>query len=239
MRRRIPTAIGTASLLLLLVAQPVLAVEPCWGGVNVGAARSNQSSVNTWDGVRTHQDFVSATVPNNITIVHPMQLAMINGDFIGWGTVRGEGTAQAPVENCDDDYSAGWHLYVDGKSFGQYFCRNNFSPTVSDTAVDKTFTMSYGDCLGLNRFRVYYEGTRKDCRHLNGTKGLLVGAGSELVGSQSPGYDVTIHYFIARKRAAADLTWYAWTVAAQFECENTGYQVRHISADNFWTEEIP
>jgi len=73
------------------------------------------------DTDRSVTRFESASVATGDAIVHPMQIAFGGStDFTGWGTAKGVGVA-----GCPDDHN-GWNVHVDGDSFGDYFCRQEY-----------------------------------------------------------------------------------------------------------------
>lgn len=230
MRRPVISGAGLAVVWLLLVIQPVAAITYCWGGANVGAWWSQETS--SYSGVRSEQDFESATVPTGTAIVHPMQVAMDNGDFLGWGTARGVG-----VDNCADDYTAHWKVYIDGYKFGDYFCIQDFGE-IAGTATNQLFTLRYGDCNGTNKYRAFLNGVRLSCQAINGSVADHLAAGSEVIGTTGQ-LHADIHYDDLSRYYAVTDNWSAWNSALADDCESEGYRVRVIAADDVWTEEIP
>lgn len=93
--------------------QPVLA---CYG-TNEGA--SWRYAVNIAQGAKSNVDLEDADPNLSNTIAHPLQWSSAQSvDLVGWGTYKGHGV----TSGCPDDHT-GWNVYVDGKSFGDYFCR--------------------------------------------------------------------------------------------------------------------
>jgi hypothetical protein len=191
--------------------------------------------VTIYSGVKSEQDFESATVPTGQAIVHPMQVVMANGDFLGWGTARGLGVSGT---DCPDDYSAHWKVYIDGYKFGAYFCIQDFGE-IAGTANDQLFTLRYGDCNGYAKYRAFLNGVRLSCHAINGsvaTAGMYVG--SEIIGTTGQ-LHADIHYGLLQRYYPNNDTWYAWGSTYAVTCESAGYQTRIIAANDVWTEEVP
>lgn len=122
-------ALNTGALLAVIVAGSVQAT--CYGGGNEGAWRDDAHTSSS-KGVRARFDHRSATPLSSVTaIVHPMQVdGWGSSDFIGWGTVKGVGV---PGTSCGDNFTNNWDVYVDGYSFGVYFCNQTWG-SVANTA---------------------------------------------------------------------------------------------------------
>ena len=235
MRLRLAAGSSVSAILVTLVfaVQPVLA-DHCWGPShamgNPGASYSQYQVFNA--GVRSEQDFESASVPIGTAVVHPMQILSITGDFIGWGTARGVG-----VDDCPDDYSLGWQIYIDGYKFGVYFCRQQYG-SVAGAAQDELFTLRYGDCNGTDKWRAFHNGVRKTCQAIDDDSAFYLAVGSEIIGTSSI-LHADIHFDDLSRYNPTNDFWYSWTSGAAAECESNGYRTRIIAADDVWTEEIP
>jgi hypothetical protein len=103
-----------------------------------------------------------------------MQLASnSSSDFIGWGTMRGEGThVPGASSNCPDNYGTGWHAYVDGEAFQVYFCRAGYGD-LSSNAQSQAFKFLRVTCSGSTKWGFYLNANLKTCQTIDGSSGTL------------------------------------------------------------------
>lgn len=210
-----------AGVALALGAQTVAA--GCFSG-NEGAERVyNYSQAQ---GTAAVVDLFAASVGSGRAIVHPNQVVSgTGGDFVGWGTAKGVG-----VGACPDDYT-GWNVYVDGVSFGSYFCRQTYGQ-LSDTATNNKFTIRYMNCSnGTAEWVFLLNNVEKTCAKMNASRG------TPLSGSESVNTTVTqnlkIHYEGLQFHNGT--SWANWG-SSYSHCADPGYSVRTVSTTEFWVE---
>lgn len=188
-------------------------------------------------GLQSLVDHVNpGTQPNGTAIVHPSQIGGPDGvEFVGWGTARGEGTSvPGALSNCPDDYT-NWNIYVDGVSFGKYFCRQQYG-SLGYTAQDNYFRIEYGlasACDNANAWRFYMDGVYKTCQRNAASYGVFVAVGSEVIGTTST-LTADVHWGSLGWKSGTTGNWNWW--GAGSTCENAGYQVRKITNYDVWTE---
>lgn len=187
----------------------------CWGSIPGSqhyGANAVLSSKPASKGITGLMDHFAANPFDwqTTAIVHPTQIVMDSGDFIGWGTATGAG-----VDNCPNVNSNRWSLYIDGMTFGTYFCRQGAYGSTSATAQDQRFEIIHTSCSGLTRWRVSWNGTQKDCQLVNGA------GGTPDVGGESIAHDpqrIDIGYQRTQYRILGG-TWTNWPAGAD-SCAN-------------------
>jgi hypothetical protein len=181
------------------------------------------------------QDLSSAEPhnPNTTTIVHPTQVLMTGtSDFVGWGTYKGAGTTGG-ITNCPTYTGTRWQVYVDGRTFGLYFCRAEYG-SEPDVAANQLFETRHTTCPtnGFTNWVFFWNSGFKTCQAVNGTRGTPV------VGSESIGFDpqeIDIHYELLQYRVLGS-TWIYWTtVPAQDRCVSAGYTLTTSNGTTDWT----
>jgi hypothetical protein len=221
-------ALAIGALFAVLVAGTVQA--GCYGG-NLGGWRAD-SHTSTSKGIRAVLDHRSATPLNsNTAIVHPTQIDGYGSatDFLGWGTVKGVGV---PGTSCDDNFTSSWDVYVDGVTFGVYFCNQTWG-SVSNTAQNVRLTIQHmPSCNGGPRWGMYWDGQLQLCKTIDATAGQG-SAGAESIGTTAT-QDLEIEYEGLQYRRASDLAWVNW--APTSSCTNSGYVLTIIGPTEHWIE---
>ena len=225
----------------LLIAPPGVAAGNCNDGV--GGIVVCYDNAYTDAGVKSLQDFESATISSGQGITHPMQIITqgVYGQFVGWGTARGLGTNDPnAVSNCPDDYTAHWKVYIDGvNAIGKYFCRQQYGE-VSGTATDQLFTLRYGDCDGTNKWRAFLNGSRLTCQDIGVATAYAVAVAAEIAGNEHD-LHVDIHYANLQRYYAPADAWYAWNYygVTLADAEAPDYSLTILDADDVWMEQTP
>ncbi len=215
--RRVLPILGTIPLgilALFLSASVTLAqTSPCFNP-NSGAAAAQLTHTAT-NGMQGNVDLVPATPfnPSTTGIIHPAQVIMASGDFIGWGTHIGVGTSGG-ITNCATYTGSLWILYVDGRTFGKYFCRASYGSEPA-TANDQHIEIRYISCSGSVRWAFYWNGNLKTCQAVDGTHGFAV-VGGESLGHNPQKIDVRYQQLVYHVS-----NWANWTTSTL--CENPGY----------------
>jgi hypothetical protein len=236
-RRSILATPAVVLVLMTLTTRVVLGIY-CWGGPlgsNPGGGRTQTAAQGLWGGVRADVNLEDpGTIPNNQGIYHPMQVLTSGPDWLGWGTMQGEGTHNSTsTENCPDDYSSGWHIYLDGFKDNVYFCRAIFGD-VGTSASNQLFTLRYGDCNGVNKWRAYVNGTRKTCVVIDGTAVPEVVAGVEVLQGNTTALHVDTRFHDAERYAVSSGAWQAWTNQDASVCVDTPmYYITVTAPDDF------
>lgn len=206
----------------LIVAAGAVAVNigsalACYGG-NEGAAVV-YTGLNYAEGGSSEVDLFTVAGPmTGRTIVHPFQLAAAvagSNDFIGWGTMRGEGTTGG-ITNCPDDYSSGWHVYADGTQNGFYWCRAGSYGNLPNSIQAQEFAFRYAMCpsIGASRMVFYLNGTQKTCAWMDGYQGVLAAGGESVGTTNTQDIDVDyeeLHYYQGG-------VWTEWNSSADTTC---------------------
>jgi hypothetical protein len=213
--RRLSTLIAVGCIAAHVAAAPAMA---CFEPDNEGAAVVYVANGSVSGGSTEVDLKLAGGPPANSAIVHPFQLltnVVGSDDFIGWGTARGEGTVGG-ITDCPDDYSAGWHVYADGRQFGDYWCRQTYG-TLPDVANNQQFKFRYLTCpaTGLPRFVMYLNGVQKTCALINSNAGQLA-AGGEAIGDNNVTKDIDVdyealHYYFSGQ-------WYLWSGGHDATC---------------------
>lgn len=209
---RVIAGVLGASIAVLLNATVALA---CYGA-NEGAY-SEFTGTTGARGASSNVNLSSATASPGTAIVHPLQIAANDGDFVGWGTYKG----RAPTAgNCLDDYS-GWNLYVDGASNGVYFCRSSYG-ALPDNPSFHNFRINYTTCPSSGRTRWVFSINEQaqTCNDMGGHQYGVTAAGGENVYTYT-NQRIDVLY--------ADLTWRSPTAGwlrwtnSQRMCQDPGY----------------
>jgi hypothetical protein len=234
-RRKAVTVLGVplALLSLLLSASVTVAqTTPCWGGFNDGAWAALPTHTST-NGTQGDADSEAATPHNPSTtgIVHPSQIAMSSGDFVGWGTTKGVGTNDpTAISNCPTYTGTLWYLYVDGYSFGRYFCRQTYGSLPSSFS-NQHWLIRYSSCSGSTRWAFWWNSTLKTCQAVSGDRGAP-GLGGESIGYDPQHIDSRQHalqYHVSN--------WASWT-SDNTTCTNPDYRVVKHSNTDYTFEEL-
>jgi hypothetical protein len=191
-------------------------------------------------GVFARLDHYDRYVGNGNTTVHPVQLSNVVGpDFVGWGTVRGRGTFDEDgnhISDCPNNYTAGWHLYADGKQFGQYWCRTGYG-TVGAAAKDQEFKIRFGTCptTGLDRFVFFHNNEVQTCALTEYSYGTIA-VGGESVYADPPVMEIDIDYEGLSVYFSSG--WYSWADTTNTECDSDTfgpdpYEVLRLSSTKY------
>lgn len=167
-----------------------------------------------------------------------MQIYSVTGDWIGFGTIRGEASATSPV-GCPDHYASGWQLYVDGLQFGDvYFCRY-LGVVIAGSVANKTFTLLYAGCKDILRWKLKYQGGRVGCQSINDDSAWHLSVGGEVKGPDDNPQNLHIDtHFASLEYYRLDYDWwYPWTSLRVYRCRDIGYRLREIAAGDVWVEE--
>jgi hypothetical protein len=218
-----PSVEGRAGVLLALVANLVLSstglalvYDP-----NDGAARA-YTGTGVASGSYALVDLQTAAVQTGDTIVHPMQLnSNSSEDFIGWGTAKGAGVA-----DCPDDYSSGWKVYVDGTSFGTYFCRQAYG-SLSSNAQNQALKFLRGTCSGTSKWVFYVNAVQKTCQVINGSSGSI-SDGSENISDSTQNLGIRYHGLQVKFASG----WVSWN-NNHVDVADPGYAIQNTSATDF------
>ena len=213
------SAFPVAVAMLVLLPASVVLAAPCYGSNN-GAYRALSSEPSS-KGLQTTADLVAATPanPNTTTIVHPAQIVAASGDFVGWGTAKGDGTHDPDaISNCPTYVGTRWQLYADGLTFDQYFCRQGAYGSEPNTASNQDIEIIHTSCNGATRWAFFWNGAQKTCQAINGVSGEP-NIGGESIGADPQHLD--IHYKVLKYRILGG-TWAAWH-SGQITCVSSGY----------------
>jgi hypothetical protein len=211
----------------------VVLAAPCYGSNN-GAFRG-QFDEDASKGLLAVGDLIAATPdnPNSTTIVHPAQIGMATGDFVGWGTMKGAGTNDpGAITNCSANLSDRWALYVDGYTFTRYFCRQGYG-SEPNGITGQDIEIRHTSCNGSTRWAFFWNGALKTCQAVNGTGGRP-SAGGESVGAALQKIDT--RYRSLRYRVLGG-TWTPWHVG-QTTCASAGYGITIYAFDDFLVKEL-
>ena len=217
----------------LLIAFAPAAFAECWGGAggNEGAWRAYVLSANG-KGLQGREDLVSASPASGRAIVHPAQVSSsTTGDFVGWGTAKGEGVA-----NCPDYFGSGWQVYKDGYAFNVYFCNQPFA-TLAAAAQDQTFKMEWGTCPFspyTAQWVLYWNGVAKTCQANSFSSTPAVVAGGESIGTTNI-QTIDVHWQSMQYKSSS-LVWTNWGTGSN--CADPGYQVVLTNNTDFWTKSV-
>lgn len=219
---RVSILLGPTLACVLLVAQSGVAFA-CYYP-HAGAWRDQENS-DPYSGVLAKVDLFAASPANNSsTIVHPLQVAVASGDFVGLGTAIGKG-----VDQCPDYFGSNWQVYVDGQSFGVYFCRQPFG-SLASTAKGHIFFMQYITCpfdTTKTLWVAYFDGYAKLCVGTNGSSAIGVGGGGESIYNHSQKIDVRYYGDEYRKGTS----WYLWGSGAS--CADSAFSIQTNSDSDF------
>jgi hypothetical protein len=167
-----------------------------------------------------------------------MQVLTTTNDFIGFGTIRGEG-GLAPNTDCPDYFGPGWMLYIDGIKFDTYFCRHLFS--IPGTVDNKSFFLKYvNDCNGSPRWKAKYDGGFVTCQTINddSANSLTVGAEVKREQDDPPNQHIDVHFADLEYFYAPFNNWFPWSSVNDYQCDDLGYRLRKIAVDDVWAEEF-
>lgn len=236
MRRiKLGNAVTIAVTILLMGASPVNACDVY--GSNSGAAYGFFHNVR---GTKAAIDLEDANLVGiQTTIVHPLQIvSTITPDFIGWGTYRGYGThVSGALSNCPDDYSD-WNIYLDGVSFGTYFCRVGYG-AVGDAVQDKQLKVTnHPSDTCTNIWRLYWQFELRACQEFNGYWGTSTAAGGEAANSSaltSEIQHIDVHYGQLQYQGINTNDWHSWGESER--CVEPYYRIRKLANDDIWAEE--
>lgn len=208
----------------------------CFGAGNEGAAVIyTGTSVAKGGSVRVDLYQMGLAVFTDEAVVHTFQL--ISGipgspDFIGWGTVRGEGTHDPDaIMNCPDDYSDGWHVFADGRQFDQYWCRQGSYGNLAAVSSNRIFKIKYQACTGdgLTRFSLFLDGVEKTCARIDSTYGILAGGG-EVIGTL---FTKDIDHDMEDLHVYFTAGWFLWNSSHAFCDVDAPYFIQEISNVEF------
>ncbi|HET7181008.1 MAG TPA: hypothetical protein VFI15_02120 [Candidatus Limnocylindrales bacterium] len=227
MRKLRRTGVGAVPFLVFLfLTGPSSVFAGCYQ-TNLGAWHDYPYAA-PYIGAQATVDLFAAT-PNDhsSTIVHPLQIggSSGSGDFIGWGTAIGEGVSQ-----CPDYFGANWQVYVDGASFGTYFCHQPFGSLASN-ASGQVFKMQFEPCPSnpqFSQWAMFLNGVFKVCQGIDSTSANRVVAGGESITS---GGDQVIDVRYRSDKYLKGSTWSAW--GAGDSCTNSPYKIQLNSNSDF------
>lgn len=226
--RRVRTLGGLLGIALSFLV--VAAAVACYGD-NRGAGIEYMEPYGK--GVLGIADLVSAQPldPYATTIVHPAQIGMASGDFVGWGTMKGAGTnVEGAISNCPGYTGTRWQLYVDGFDNDRYFCRRDYG-SEPDVASNQHFEIRHTMCNGQTRWAFFWNTVLKTCQAVDGVQGYP-SVGGESVGANPQKIDV--HYRELQYRVLGG-TWTDWD-SNRFICEDaTWYDVTGSGTD-YWVK---
>jgi hypothetical protein len=224
------TSLVAVMTILSFAGQPRPAdTAPVVYGPNEGAA-AYLPLVTHAKGIFGHTDLVSAQPvdSSNDAIVHPIQVdGSGTSDFLGWGTAKGVG-----VDDCPTYTGSRWQVYVDGVSFGVYFCRQEYG-SEPDVANDQKFEVRHTSCDGSTRWAFYWNYALKTCQAFNFAAGMPSAGGEAIGGPQ----EVDVRYRDMQYRVLGG-SWTYWTSTAL--TWDLGYRVTLIGGSNndFWVERL-
>jgi hypothetical protein len=210
---------------------PLLAA-PCFGS-NDGARRNQNENLSK--GLLTAADLMAASPvdPNSTAIIHPAHILASTGDGVGWGTMKGRGTNDPDaISNCVANLSDRWMLYVDGRTFGRYFCRQGYG-TEPNSIASQDIEIRHTSCNGSTRWAFFWNGTLKTCQAINSSAGTPH-AGGESVGANPQ--HINIRYRQLRYRVLGG-SWTPWT-SGQGACVSAGYGFTIYAFDDFMPKEL-
>ena len=220
------------ALSFLLLSSSVALAAPCYGP-NDGAYRNQNEALSK--GLLTAADLIAASPfdPNFTTIAHPAQIAAANGDGVGWGTMKGHGTnVPGAISQCHTNATDRWELYVDGYTFGQYFCRQGYG-SEPNSITSQDIEIRHTSCNGSTRWAFFWNGTLKTCQAISGS------AGTPYVGGESAGVDlqkIDIRYRQLRYRVLGG-NWTPWGLG-QGSCISTGYGITIYALDDLLFKQL-
>lgn len=207
---------------------------PCYGGDyngNEGAWVGKDPNTNT-NGLKAKVDFYTGSAPAGRSIAHPMQMLFENSnDWVGFGTYKGSGAS------CIHD-TTNWSIYMDGRTFGQYFCTSNSSwPDYSYQDNGILFKLApKSNCLpGIKGVGGWTNSTHRVCGIFVGQNDAWrISLGGEYATTQSspPNVDIDIRYRQIKKRASATGTW-AWGNSNLGNCWNYNYGFKEYAVDDW------
>jgi len=169
-----------AAVALLLVATAVSTAEAeeaatsrLLGSADIDGFRGRQ-------GIRTNPSTV-----NGISFVHPVQadVGSLGLSFLAVGTYKGAGTS-GHVQDCPDDYTGSWSVYVDGEIGGVYFC-DKVLDSAYNAGTNPKFQIEYTFCpsASANRWHLYFGGTLWRCQNSGAVGATRAAAGLETKGT--------------------------------------------------------
>jgi len=181
-------------------------------------------------GLQARQELTAATPHSASTaIVHPLQIGMASGDFVGWGTAMGVGTNDPnALSDCPDNPGPRWAIYVDGIAFGYYFCRQSYGST-DPAATSQDAEIIHGTCNGATQWTFKWNGTVKTCETVSGAGGTP-SVGAESIGYDPQNVDIRDHRLTYRILGG---TWTDWYSGGEQTCTGSYYSVTKNSATDF------
>lgn len=160
------------------VAPPAVLADHCYGQNDGVGVVYRGTYVAT--GARADVDLVPANPAPGSAIFHPFQMigSYMDGDFVGWGTYRGEGTdIYGGLSQCPTYTGAGWRVYADGIQFGRPWCRANYG-TLSQSASNQQFKAVYATCSdGTTRWVLYLNGEEMTCARISSSTAIVAVGG--------------------------------------------------------------
>jgi len=190
------------------------------------------SWANGSKGVRANVEFFAGTPDAGKTIVHPMQISFVLGDFVGWGTYKGVGNSGCSTDN------SGWNTYLDGRAWGTYFCRDSALPEYSDADDGTSFKIVKGVCgqFLAPGFDFYSGGSYRACENIDVESNPTLTVGGENPW-EGPNQHINIRYYSLDRLKVSHSTWVSWNESNP-PCEDWHYLIVENAADDIKAEEF-
>ncbi len=149
---------------------------------------------------------------------------MFQNDFVAIGTHLGAATRGGGISDCGAVSGSRWAVYVDGQTYGQYFCRQVYGSEPAN-AQDQHVEIIHTTCNGTIQWTFKWNTVVKTCQTVNGVGGIPAVGGEAGWYNDPQTIDVRDHSLTYRVFGG---TWTAWYASGTASCEyfGSGYSYR-------------